>query len=87
MSTLAMPSHEVKTKVRELIADHLAVDLSRVVPQARLVEDLGADDLDLIELEISLHEELEVEVEDGEIRGLSTAGDLISALQSRVAEK
>ena len=43
-------------KVVKAIAEHLDVDASKVVPEASLIDDLGADDFDIVELTIAIQE-------------------------------
>jgi acyl carrier protein len=49
-------------KVKEIVADELSVDAGIVTPQARFVEDLGADSLDVVELVMRFEEEFEIEI-------------------------
>ena len=51
-------------KVRKIIADKLVIDESVVKPKTKLIDDLGADDLDLAELLMLLEEEFKSELID-----------------------
>lgn len=52
-----MENSEVLRRVQKVLSVHLGVDPSRVVSQARIIDDLGADSLDKVELVMSLEEE------------------------------
>ena len=75
----------VETKVKKIIADELSVQDKDVVPGARLREDLGADDLDLVELIMRLEEEFNIEIPDLDAEKLKTVGDTCSYIQQRKA--
>ena len=68
----------IEDKVKKIIAEKLSVDLDEVVPEASLVDDLGADSLDLVELIMSMEEEFDVEIPDEEAEKLVTVGDAIN---------
>lgn len=63
--------------VTGIVAEHLGVSKSRVVPKARLEKDLGADDLDAVELVMAMEEEFNTEITDEAAKKLVTVGDLI----------
>lgn len=70
----------VEDKVKKVIAEKLSVDLSDVVPEASLVDDLGADSLDLVELIMSMEEEFDIDIPDEEAEKLVTVKDAIEYL-------
>ncbi len=67
----------VEEKIKKIIADKLSVDISEVVPEASFVDDLGADSLDLVELIMSMEEELDIEISDEDAEKLVTVKDAI----------
>ena len=62
-------------KVREIVADELSVDASIVTPQARFVEDLGADSLDVVELVMRFEEEFGIEIPDEDAEKIQSVRD------------
>ena len=46
-----MPDQEIENKVKQIIVDELGVDENEVTPNARFIDDLGADSLDTVELD------------------------------------
>jgi acyl carrier protein len=69
-------------EVRSLVAEHLGVDTKRVLDEARLVNDLGADWLDCLELMIAIEEDFGIEFSDDEIERLVVVGDLIRFVEA-----
>ena len=68
-------------KVREIIAKELEVDAKQLVPEAKFIEDLGADSLDIVELVMALEEEFGVDIPDEDADKLKTVGDAMKYLQ------
>jgi len=69
-------------KIRELVAAHLEVDVSRVTDDAHLIEDLGADWLDRLELMILLEDHFAgLEITDSDADQIEFVGDLIRYIE------
>ena len=78
-------SEELKTKVYQLVCDQLGVDRSEVTPEATLLDDLGADSLDVVEMVMALEEAFDLEIPDEDVEGIRTVGDVESYLANRIA--
>ncbi|MDA3898115.1 MAG: acyl carrier protein [Desulfobacteraceae bacterium] len=63
---------KIEEKVKKLIAKKLDVDISDVVPEASLIDDLGADSLAIVELIMTMEEEFDIEVPDEDAEKLAT---------------
>ncbi len=70
-------------KVKEIVADELSVDPGIVTPQARFVEDLGADSLDVVELVMRFEEEFEIEIPDEDAEKIATVGDAVNYIEKK----
>jgi acyl carrier protein len=66
----------LEIKVRNILAEQLGVDLSEVTPDARILDDLGADSLDVVEMVMSLEEAFDIEVPDQDVEELRTVADV-----------
>ena len=75
----------IAEKVKELIVKQLAVAPDQVTDDARFVEDLNADSLDIVELIMALEEEFSSEIPDDEAENLKTVGDAIKYIESKTA--
>lgn len=74
----------VTDKVREIVASQLGVDESEVTPEASILDDLGADSLDVVELVMALEEEFDLEVPDEDVETLRTIADVARYIGERV---
>lgn len=74
----------IETKVRKIIAEKLSrVDIEDVLPEASLVDDLGADSLALVELMMTMEEQFEIDMDEDESDNLKTVQDVINYIKSR----
>lgn len=73
---------EIESRVRAIIADQLGVAEEEVKPEARFIEDLGADSLDIVELIMAMEEEFETEIPDEEAEKILTVGDTIEYIKA-----
>ena len=72
----------VEDKVKKVISEKLKVAVEDVVPEASLVDDLGADSLDLVELIMSMEDQFDVDIDDDQAEKLRTVKDVIEFLES-----
>lgn len=69
-------------KISEVITDKLGVEPSKITPEVRFVEDLGADSLDTVELIMQLEDEFNLEIPDEEAEKLTTVGAVVEYIDS-----
>lgn len=74
---------DITAKVKEIIVEELGVDAAEVTLEAKLIEDLGADSLDTVELIMKFEEEFDVEIADEEAENLTSVGDIIKFLEKK----
>jgi acyl carrier protein len=73
-------------RFKPIIAAHLAVDDDKVVPDACPIDDLGADSLDIVELELAAEEEFGIEFPEGEGFGAdATVAAMIEKIDAKLA--
>ncbi len=68
-------------KLRDLIVENLGVSEEEVTKEANLIDDLGADSLDAVELSMAIEDEFGVAIEDEEFQKLATVGDILKAIE------
>ncbi len=74
-------SAAVEERVKKIIIDQLGVDEAEVTPEAKFIDDLGADSLDTVELVMALEEEFGIEIPDEEAEKIATVQDAISYIR------
>lgn len=68
-------------EMKELIAEGLNIDESKITEESSFKDDLGADSLDLFELVMSLEDKYDVEIPSEELEKLLTVGDVIKYIE------
>lgn len=71
-------SQSIEDKVKEIITERLSVTIDKVTPEAKFMEDLGADSLDTVELVMAFEEEFGIDVPDEDSEKLQTVGDVVT---------
>ena len=77
---------EVADKVKKIVVDQLGVSEEQVTPEAKFIEDLGADSLDQVELVMALEEEFGSDIPDEDAEKLTTVGAAIAYVESKSQE-
>ena len=73
---------EIKNRVVEIIANQLGIEQEDVTAQASVVDDLGADSLDVVELVMALEEEFDLEIPDEEAEKISNVQNIFDYMES-----
>ena len=71
-------------KIRSIIASKLGIDESEITPEKSLVNDLGADSLDVVELSMELEREFNLKFEDSDTEKIQTVTDLYNLIEGYV---
>jgi acyl carrier protein len=77
----------IEEKVKQIIVDQLGVDADEVTPEAKFIEDLGADSLDTVELVMEFEEEFNIEIPDEDAEKMTTVGQAIEYLKKKEKEQ
>jgi len=72
----------VEEKEWDIVVEQLGVKPEQVTPEAKFIEDLGADSLDIVELVMAFEEEFGNEIPDETAEKLQTVGDVIEYLKT-----
>ncbi|NQV43070.1 MAG: acyl carrier protein [Candidatus Marinimicrobia bacterium] len=73
-------------RIKNVAAELLKVDSSRVQESSRFVEDLGADSMQSIELVAAFEEEFDIEMDEDAALGVKTVGDAVGFIDKVMAE-
>ena len=72
-------------RVKKIIRDQLNVTDEQITPEASFIDDLGADSLDQVELEMALEEEFGKDIPEEEAEKLQTVGSVVEYIDSQAA--
>ncbi len=71
-----MADASIEDKVKNIIVEQLGVSEDQVKPEAKFIEDLGADSLDTVELVMAFEEEFDITVPDEDAEKLTSVGEV-----------
>ncbi|MBE6885879.1 MAG: acyl carrier protein [Oscillospiraceae bacterium] len=71
-------------KVKTIIADQLAIDEDSITMESNVIDDLGADSLDVVDVLSQLQDEFSVDVPDSEIENMKTIGDIVNYIENNL---
>ena len=74
---------EIENEVKQIVVEHLGIDESKVTPEAKFIDDLGADSLDTVELVMAFEEKFSIEIPDDAAETILTVKDAIDFIQNK----
>ena len=74
---------DTEEQVKKIVIDHLGIDESKVTPESKFIDDLGADSLDTVELVMAFEEEFGSEISDSEAEKILTVGDAVKFIEGK----
>ena len=72
-------------KVKDILAEQLDIDEDLITLDSSIVDDLGADSLDIVDLVMSLEDEFDTEIPDEAIENIKTVGDIVHYIEEHLA--
>ena len=75
---------EVFEEVRDVVVEQLSVAPDAVKIDSKIIEDLGADSLDVVELVMALEEKFGIEIPDSDAEKVVTVGDVVDYIKENV---
>ena len=74
---------EIEEQVKKIIVAHLGIDESKVMPDSKFIDDLGADSLDTVELVMAFEEKFGIEIPDDAAEAIQTVQNAIDYIQNK----
>ncbi len=74
-------SLSVFEKLQKIISEQLEIDEDDITPDSDIVDDLGADSLDIVDLVMSIEDEFQVEIPDEAIEQIATVEDAVKYIE------
>lgn len=69
-------------RVKELVAEQLSISAKDINENSKIVEDLGADSLDVVEMLMTLEEEYGITIPDEKIGSIKTIGRIVELIET-----
>lgn len=77
----------IENKLKKMIASQLNIKEEKLDSNAKIIDDLGADSLDIVEMFMTLEEEFEITIPDDKVIGLKTVGDVVNFVKNELDNK
>ncbi|PPR54782.1 MAG: Acyl carrier protein [Alphaproteobacteria bacterium MarineAlpha5_Bin1] len=74
---------DTEEQVKKIVVEHLGIDESKVTPDARFIDDLGADSLDTVELVMAFEEKFSIEIPDDAAETILTVKNAIDFIKGK----
>ncbi len=75
---------EVFERIREYLADQLDIEPEKITPNSDIVNDFGADSLDVIDMITTLSDDFGVDIPDEDIENFHTVGDVVAYVEEHL---
>ena len=71
-------------KIKEIVIDKLGVEETKVLSNAKFIEDLGADSLDTVELIMQFEDDFNIEIPDKDAENILSVGQAVDYISSKI---
>lgn len=72
---------KTEKEIIEVLAERLSINENRIIPQAEIVSDLGADSLDIVEIIMALEDEFNIEIPDEDAEKFKTVKNVVDYVE------
>ncbi|MBB6062968.1 MULTISPECIES: acyl carrier protein [Thermosipho] len=79
-----MERAELFRQVSKILAEKLNIPIEDIDESSNIIDDLGADSLDVVDLVMILEDEYGIRIEDDELENISTVEDVINIIESKL---
>jgi len=83
----SVTDEQIRTRVIDIVCDHLAVNKDQVSDKTSFIEDIGADSLDIVELVMELEEEFDINIPDDQAEKIKTVGEAVEHIKVAIKNK
>ena len=77
-------SSSVFERLQKILAEQFEIDEDDITLNSDIVDDLGADSLDLVDLVMSIEDEFEISVPEDDAKGMKTVGDIVKYIEAHI---
>lgn len=76
----------VLDKIKELLADQLEVEIDEITPETNVIDDLGADSLDIAEFIVNIEDEYNIVISEDELQDIVTVGSFADFVENLIKQ-
>lgn len=70
-------------KIKEILAEGLGLDFNEITLDSNIIEDLGADSLDMVEIVMAIEDEFSIDIQDEDIETIKTVEDIVKYIEDK----
>lgn len=82
-----MTKEDVLGRINDVLADEFEIDRAKLVPEARLFEDLDLDSIDAVDLVVRLQQQTSLKVKAEDFKAIRTLGDVADVIVKLAVEQ
>lgn len=82
-----MSRDEIFSRIADVLADEFEIERGKLVPEARLFEDLDLDSIDAIDLVVRIQQQTSLKVKAEDFKSIRTLGDVADVIARLAAEQ
>lgn len=79
-----MDRQEIEAKVKEFLVEDLEIDEEKIKPDARLMEDIGIDSLDFVDIVVIVDKQFGFKIKPEEMSGIVTLNDFCTFIDKKI---
>lgn len=83
----SVTDEQIRTRVIDIVCNHLVVNRDQVTDKTSFIEDIGADSLDIVELVMELEEEFDITIPDEQAEKIKTVGEAVEHIKVAIRNK
>lgn len=73
-------------KIKNIIMDQLDVDEDQITMETSVMEDLGADSIDVVDLIMAFEDEFDIKIPDEDVENIKIVGDIVKYIEDKIAD-
>ena len=80
-------ANNIEERVMDIVVEQFGLDRSKVQPESKFVDDLGADSLETVELVMALEDEFDIDIPDEQAQKITTLKEAIAHIETHLNSK
>ena len=74
-------------RLQEIISEQLGIEKSEISLNSNIIDDIGADSLDMVEMLMNVEKEWDIVIDDSEISDIETMQDVVDFVEAKIKQK